>query len=101
MRFLSKPKIEQQQHLPESPEIDRGPIHELSIALDNLDMERIKFILNQLSNTYHRKTRIPASLGISRSGFHKMLSSNGNPEFMTILRLLNLLDIKLQAEPRQ
>lgn len=101
MRFslLSKPKIER-QHFLNNKEIDPKTIHELSIALDNLDVDKIKSVLKDLSGTYHRTSSVFEILGISKSGFYKMLSPDGNPEFITVLRLLNLFDIKLQAETR-
>ncbi|MCL2737347.1 MAG: hypothetical protein FWE17_00595 [Alphaproteobacteria bacterium] len=101
MRFslLSKPKIER-EHFLKNKEIDPKLIGELSVALDNLDIEKIKSVLKELSKTHHRISTIFETLGISKSGFYKMLSSDGNPEFITILRLLNLFDIKLQVEIR-
>ena len=99
MKFLSKPKIER-QHFLNNQEIDPKLIHELSIALDNLDMDKIKSVLMDISKTYCRTSSVPEILGISRSGFYRILSPSGNPEFATILRLLNLFDIKLQATAR-
>ena len=98
--MLSKPVIERQYFL-KNKEIDSGLISELSTALDNLDIEKMKTVLKEISKTHPRISDIPTMLGISRPGFYKMLSPNGNPEFITILRLLNLFDIKLQVETRQ
>ena len=102
MRFsvLSKPKIER-QHFLRHNQIDQKLISELSIALNDLDIEKMKSVLKDISKTHSRISDIPAILGISRPGFYKMLSPEGNPEFITILRLLNLFDIKLQAEIRK
>jgi len=99
-KFLSKPVIER-QHFIRNKEIDHKLIDELSIALDNLDIEKMKSVLKKISKIHPRISDIPAMLGISRPGYYKMLSPNGNPEFITILRLLNLFDIKLQAETRK
>jgi len=101
MRFsiLSKPKIER-QHFIKNKEIDLELLNELSSALDNLDIEKIKSILKELSKTNHHISKAFEMLGISKSGFYKMLSPEGNPEFVTILRLLNLFDIRLTAESR-
>ena len=101
MRFslLSKPKIER-QHFIKNKDIDPKLISELSGALDNLDIEKIKSILRELTKTNSRISSTFEILGLSKSGFYNMLSPNGNPEFATILRLLNLFDIKLKAEIR-
>ena len=101
MRFslLSKPKIDRQNFL-KNKEIDPKLIYELSIALNNLDIEKIKSVLKELSKTHHRISSVFETLAISKSGYYKMLSPDGNPEFITILRLLNLFDIKLVAETR-
>jgi len=101
LRFslLSKPKIERDNFI-KNKEIDPKLIAELSVALNNLDIEKIKSILRELTQTNQRISSAFETLGLSKSGFYNMLSSNGNPEFVTILRLLNLFDIKLTAETR-
>ena len=101
MRFslLSKPKIERKNFI-KNKDIDQKLITELTIALDNLDIEKIKSILRELTKTNQRISSTFEILGLSKSGFYNMLSPNGNPEFVTILRLLNLFDIKLKAEIR-
>jgi len=99
MRFLSKPKISR-EHFLVNKEIDPKLIKELSVALDDLNQEKIKSILMTISKTHHRAASIPEILGISRSSFYNILSPAGNPGFITILRLLNLFDIKLSVEKR-
>jgi len=101
MRFslLSKPKINR-EHFIINEEIEPKLIAELSTALDNLDIEKIKSVLMEIAKTHHRRQSIPETLGISRSSFYNILSPEGNPSFITILRLLNLFDIKFQVEAR-
>ena len=101
MRFslLSKPKIKR-EHFIKNKNICPKLVAELSVALDNLDIEKIKSILRELTKTNARISSAFETLGISKSGFYNILSPNGNPEFVTILRLLNLFDIKLSAEVR-
>ncbi|MCL2758320.1 MAG: hypothetical protein FWE64_03305 [Alphaproteobacteria bacterium] len=99
-KFLSKPVIER-QHFIVNKKIDQKLIAELSVALDNLDIEKIKSVLMEIAKTHPRRSDIPAILGISRPGFYNILSPSGNPGFITILRLLNLFDIKLQVEARK
>jgi len=55
----------------------------------------------ELSKTNSRISGTFEMLGLSKSGFYNMTSPKGNPEFVTILRLLNLFDIKLTAEARK
>ena len=76
-------------------------VAKLTTALDNLDIEKIKSILRELSKTNSRISGTFEMLGLSKSGFYNMTSPKGNPEFVTILRLLNLFDIKLTAEARK
>ncbi len=101
MRFslLSKPKIERKNFI-KNKDIDSKLVAELSVAFDNLDIEKIKSILRELAKTNTRISSVFENLGLSKSGFYNMLSPNGNPEFVTILRLLNLFNIKLTAEMR-
>jgi DNA-binding phage protein len=101
LRFslLSKPKIERENFI-KNKEINPELVAELSLALDNLDIEKIKSILRGLTKTNQRISSAFEMLGLSKSGFYNMLSPKGNPEFVTILRLLNLFNIKLSAEKR-
>ena len=98
-KFLSKPVINR-EHFIRNKGIDPKMIAELSTSLDNLDIEKIKSVLMQMSKLHPRLMGIPEMLGISRSSFYHMLSPAGNPSFITILRLLNLFDIKFQVEAR-
>lgn len=95
--ILSKPKIERKYFL-HNEKIDDNLISEFSFALDSMDIEKIKIILKKISKTNSKISEIPATLGISRAGFYKMLSTTGNPEFITILRLLNYFGIKLSVK---
>lgn len=101
MRFslLSKPKIERENFI-RNKDVDSKLVADLAIALNDLDIEKIKSILRELTKTHHRISSVFETLGLSKSGFYNMLSKNGNPEFVTILRVLNLFDIKLSAEIR-
>lgn len=100
MRFLSKPKINR-EHFIINKEIDPNLIHKLSVAFENLDIEKIKLVLIDISKTHYCTSSIPETLGISRSSFYNMLSPDGNPGFVTMLRLLSLFNIKLTAKFEQ
>ena len=40
-------------------------------------------------------TKLAKDIGVSRSGLYKMLSENGNPEFVSILKILKALNLEL------
>lgn len=40
-------------------------------------------------------TKLAEEIGVSRSGLYKMLSENGNPEFVSILKILKALNLEL------
>ncbi|MGE3622757.1 MAG: addiction module antidote protein [Bdellovibrionales bacterium] len=44
-------------------------------------------------------SRIARKSGLSRESLYKALSSGGNPEFATIIRVLNALGLKLSVTP--
>ena len=44
-------------------------------------------------------TRIAKKAGLSRESLYKALSTNGNPEFGTILRVMHALGLKLSLQP--
>lgn len=44
-------------------------------------------------------SKLSRKTGISREGLYKALSGEGNPEFATILKVINALGLKLYAKP--
>jgi probable addiction module antidote protein len=38
--------------------------------------------------------------GLTRQGLYKSLSADGNPEFSTILKVMDALDLQLVAQPK-
>jgi probable addiction module antidote protein len=43
-------------------------------------------------------TKIAKKTGLGRESLYKALSTNGNPEFATILKVINSLGLKLHVE---
>jgi probable addiction module antidote protein len=43
-------------------------------------------------------TKVARRLGMSREGLYRSLSSSGNPSFETVIKLLNLLGLRLSLE---
>ncbi|MEI6729780.1 MAG: addiction module antidote protein [Pseudomonadota bacterium] len=46
-------------------------------------------------------SQLSRDTGISREGLYKALSGNGNPEFATILKVINALGFTLHAQSKQ
>jgi probable addiction module antidote protein len=44
-------------------------------------------------------TRIARATGLSRESLYRALSADGNPEFATVLRILEAVGLRLTAEP--
>lgn len=45
-------------------------------------------------------TQLARETGLGRESLYKALSPTGNPEFVTILRVVNALGLQLHASPR-
>jgi len=43
-------------------------------------------------------TRLAKETGLSREGLYKALSADGNPEFSTVMKVINALGLRLHAE---
>ena len=44
-------------------------------------------------------TRVAQETGLSRESLYRALSAEGNPEFATVLRILQAIGLRLTAEP--
>ncbi len=44
-------------------------------------------------------TRISRETGLSRESLYRALSADGNPEFATVLRIMEAMGLRLTAEP--
>ena len=44
-------------------------------------------------------TRISRETGLSRESLYRALSADGNPEFTTVLRIMEAMGLRLTAEP--
>lgn len=45
-------------------------------------------------------SEIAKKTGLARENLYKALSANGRPEFETVMRVLNALDLKLTIQPK-
>ena len=59
------------------------------------------FIAKVLGVIARGMAQISRDTGLSRESLYWALSGNGNPEFVTILKIIKTLGIKLHAKPTQ
>jgi DNA-binding phage protein len=97
MQFFSKPEIKRDFFLRDK-EIDANLIRNLTAALNELDIPRVKSCLSELAKTNAKISDIPAALGISRSGFYLMLSEKGKLDLQIVLKMLILFGLKIKIE---
>jgi len=68
----------------------------LDVCFEAGDQEHITRALGVIARA-RGMSRIAKKTGISREGLYKALSGEGNPEFSTILRIIDALGFRLQA----
>ena len=66
----------------------------LQEAFKDGDPKLIKACLKDVLKS-RNMTALAKETGISRTGLYKMLSENGNPEFVSILKILKALNLEL------
>jgi probable addiction module antidote protein len=67
-------------------------------ALLTFDLETITHAIGVAAKA-RGMSRIAEEAGLSRESLYKALSGDGNPQFETIVRVLNALGLQLRAEP--
>ena len=72
----------------------------LNAALEAWDKKAFLLALRNVLEAHGGMTRISRHTKINRVSLYKMLSTNGNPAFENILRLLQTAGIRLQVVPR-
>jgi len=70
----------------------------LSAELAEGDPEYIKIALRNIARA-RNMSELARKTGLSRAGLYKALEPGSNPEFATIQKIINALDVKLMAEP--
>lgn len=65
-------------------------------ALEDGDHRVIAAVLGDIARA-KGMTQVARDAGLGRESLYKSLSSDGNPEFSTVLRVLNALGIRLRA----
>ncbi len=70
----------------------------LNAALQEGDLEQIMGIMGQIARA-HRMRRIARETGLGEKSLYKSMRAGANPEFNTVLRVLQSLGFRLQAIP--
>ncbi len=70
----------------------------MSDALETADAAFITDALGVIARA-RGMSQVAKDAGVSRESLYRALSSNGNPEFATILKVMSALGLKLSAEP--
>ncbi len=68
----------------------------LNVALEDGDLSLIMATLGDIARA-HRIRRVAEETGLGRESLYKSLSSNGNPEFATVLKVVRALGLQLRA----
>ena len=68
----------------------------LEAALEDGDASLIAVVLGDIARA-KGMTQIARKTGLGRESLYKALSPEGNPEFSTILKVINALGLKLHA----
>jgi probable addiction module antidote protein len=82
----------------ERPKTTDGIAADISAALRTQNLRLVTEAIGAAAKARGMKY-IASESGLSREGLYKALSGAGNPEFETILRVLEALGLQLQAEP--
>jgi probable addiction module antidote protein len=72
----------------------------LEAALEDGDPRVIVQALGAIARA-RGMSQIARETGLGRESLYKALSPDGNPEFATVLKVIQVLGIKLHAEPAQ
>lgn len=70
----------------------------LEAALEDGDAQVIAAALGDIARA-KGMTEVARKAGLGRESLYKALSPDGNPEFATVLRVINALGLKLHAVP--
>ena len=68
----------------------------LNVALEEGDLSLIMAALGDIARA-RRMVVVAQETGLGRESLYKALSSDGNPEFATVLKVVRALGLRLQA----
>jgi len=70
-----------------------------NLALASEDHAYIKTALSNITRA-RNMTQLSKDAGISRMGLYRALSPDGNPEYVTIQKIMNALNLRLMVVPK-
>ncbi|MEQ1844470.1 MAG: addiction module antidote protein [Nitrospira sp.] len=73
----------------------------LSAALEEIDKELFLLALRNVADAQGGLSRLAEATGLNRENLYRMLSDKGNPEFYSLVTLLDALGFQLTVEPKQ
>ena len=79
-------------------ETDEDIVAYLEAAFEDGDPALIAAALGDIARA-RGMTKVAADAGLGRESLYKALSPNGNPEFATVLRVVQALGLRLHASP--
>ena len=71
----------------------------LEVALSEANTQFLFETLGALARS-KGMTRIAKELGVTREGLYKSLSTNGSPSFDTVIKLFDILGLRIRLEPK-
>ena len=71
----------------------------LEAALEDGDPQLVSAALGDIARSAGM-TKVASASGLGRESLYKALSSQGNPAFATVLRVIQSLGLQLSVEPR-
>ena len=75
----------------------RAAIGYLNAALDEREPEIFLLALKHVAEAWGGMSKLARAAKLHRVNLHRMLSKNGNPEMVSLRRLLDALDLQLQV----
>lgn len=77
-------------------ETEEDMVAYLNVALEEGDLSLIMAALGDIARA-RRMAAVAQETGLGRESLYKSLSTNGNPEFATVLKVVGALGLRLQA----
>ena len=77
-------------------ETEEDMVAYLNVALEDGDLSLIMAALGDIARA-RRMANVARESGLGRESLYKSLSPNGNPEFATVLKVVNSLGLRLHV----
>ena len=95
-----KPSKSYQESLIQSLKDPLEATEYINAALEEGDLDTFLLALRNVAET-HGMTNISRRSKLNRVSLYRMLSKRGNPEFQSVLQLLNSWGLKLAVQPQE